>query len=95
VREKTSAVVEDFQEVAAFGAGQHGPSSVVEDENLDATEALQEATVSSVAAREGQRFEETRDAVIEDRMVVAAGLVGKRAGDPALSEASRVIRRFS
>ena len=83
------SVVEDFQQVAAFGAGQHGQSPVVEDENLDATEALQEAAVSPVAAREGQRLEETRDPVVEDGMVVAAGLVAERAGDPALAEARR------
>jgi hypothetical protein len=79
------AVVDDLEEVAALLAGQRGESPVVEDEELDARQRLEEASVASVAACERQRFEQPGQAMIEDGAIVAAGLVAERAGDPSLA----------
>ena len=44
--------------------------------------------MAAVAAGERQRFEEPRDALVEDGASVTTGLVAKRAGDPALADAA-------
>ena len=62
---------------------------VVEDEQLDAGEALEQAGMASVAAGERQRLEQPRHALVEDGAVVAAGLVPEGAGDPGFADAGR------
>src|SRR5215471_5494261 len=50
-------------------------------------EALEQARIAPVAARERQRIEQARHAIVEDRAIIAAGLVTKRTGEPALAGA--------
>ncbi|ESX81716.1 hypothetical protein X756_31340 [Mesorhizobium sp. LSHC412B00] len=62
---------------------------VVEDEELGAPERLEQAAIAPVAARQRERLEETRDAMIEHRSIVAAGFVAEGAGEPTLAQAGR------
>jgi hypothetical protein len=81
------AVLEDFQQVTAFAGGECGKAPVVEDQQVGAGDNLQRSGVATVATGERQRFEEARDAVIEDAAPVPAGLLAEGAGKPAFSQA--------
>ncbi len=83
------AIVDDFEQVAALLGGQRGEPPIVEDEQVDAGDAGQQASVAAVAAGERERLEQPRQPVIEDGAIVAAGLVAERAGDPALAHPGR------
>jgi hypothetical protein len=83
------AVFQDLQEVVAGAGLERSEAPVVEDEQIDAAERAQQARVAAVAAGERQVVEQARDALIEDRAIVAAGLVAERRGKPALADASR------
>ena len=52
---------------------------------MDAAESFEQAAIATVAASEGKRLKQARDAVILDRTIVAASLVAKGAGNPALA----------
>ncbi len=62
----TMAIVEDLQEVAAFGGAENRQAPVVEDEELNAPACLEQAAIASVATRQRERLEEARNAMIED-----------------------------
>ena len=66
-----------------------GEPPVVEDEQLDAGQAGEQTPVTAIAAGKRQRFEQPRQAVIEDGAIVAAGLVTECTGDPALAHPGR------
>ena len=53
---------------------------------MNAADGFEQPAISAVAASQGERFEQARDAVILDRTIVAAGLVAEGAGNPALAE---------
>jgi len=53
---------------------------------LNPPEGFEQAAIAAVAAREGERLEQARDAMILDRSVVAASLVTEGAGNPALAQ---------
>jgi hypothetical protein len=59
---------------------------------LGAGEAAHDAGIAPVAARQGEIGEELGDALIEDRAVVAAGLVAESTGKPTFADASRPIQ---
>src|SRR5271156_1739870 len=88
-RASSVAVFEDLVEIAACTAVERVEAPIVEDEELDAGEAAHDASVAAVAAREREVGKELGDALIEDRAVVAAGLVSKGTGKPTLSDAGR------
>ena len=83
------AVVDDLEEIAPLFAGERGEPPIVEDEEIDARQCLEEPGIASVAAGEGERFEQPRQAIIEDGTIVAAGLIAEGTGDPALSGSGR------
>ena len=83
------AIVHDFQQVAALLGGEGGKAPIVEDQELDPREALQQSAIAAVAAGERQRFEQARHAMVEDRAIVAAGLVAEGTGDPTLAHSGR------
>ncbi|MGY2812020.1 hypothetical protein ACVIHF_008750 [Bradyrhizobium sp. USDA 4506] len=56
---------------------------------MDAAERAQQARVAAIAAGERPLVEQTRDALVKDRAIVAAGLVAERRGNPALADAGR------
>ena len=64
-------------------------SPVVEDQKLDASQALEQPRVMAVAACQRERIEESWQALIENRSVIPTGLVAERAGNPTLADAGR------
>src|SRR5215207_5055485 len=92
------SVVEDFQEIAPLLGRERRQAPVIQDQELDARQRLEQATVTAIAAREQQVIEQPRQAMVEDRAVVAAGLVAERTGKPTLADAGRahdILRRNS
>ena len=84
-RGATVAIIKDLQQVAPFGRIENRKAPIVEYQELNAAEGFEQATIAAVAASEGERLEQARDAVILDRTIVAAGLVAEGAGNPALA----------
>ena len=83
------AVVENLQQIASLFSRCIGKSPVVENEEFDPSDGLEQPGVAAIAACEGERIEQARDAMIEHRAIVATGLVAERTGDPAFAEAGR------
>jgi len=81
------AVLEDLQEVVAGRRVERLKAPVVEDEQIDAAECTQETGMAAVAAGQSEIGEQPRDALVEHRPIVAAGLVAERRGEPALADA--------
>ena len=82
-------IVDDLQEVAPLLGGERGEAPVVEDQQLDARQALEEPCMAAVTACQRQRIEQPWHAMIEDGAIVAAGLVAERAGNPTFADAGR------
>ena len=83
------AFLEDLEEIVAGGGVERLEAPIVEDEELDAAEAAHDAGIAAVAARQREIGEQLRDALIEHRAIVAAGLVAEGTGKPALADAGR------
>ena len=83
------AVVQDFEQVAPFAWGEDGEAPVVEDEQIEAGDGLDLAGMAAVAARERQRLEQARHAMVGAGAAIPTGLLAEGTGDPTLSEASR------
>src|SRR5258708_13550475 len=83
----TVAVVKDLRKVALFGGIENRKAPVIEDQELNPAEGFEQAAIAAVAASQGERLEQARDAVILDRTIVAAGLVAEGAGNPTLAQA--------
>jgi hypothetical protein len=60
------AVLEDFEQIAAFCGGEHRQSPIIQNQKLSAAEAFEEPGVTSVAARQRERLEQPWNAMIED-----------------------------
>src|SRR5215210_4730599 len=80
------SVVDDLEQIATLVAGQRSQSPVVQDQQLDARQALEEPRVSPISACQRQRLEHPRHTMVEDGTVVAACLVAQCACDPALAD---------
>ena len=80
------AFFEDLVEVAAGAGIERVETPIVEDEKLDAVEAAHDPSVAAVAAGEREIGEQLGDALIEDRAVVAAGLVAECTGKPTFAD---------
>ena len=83
------AIFEDLEQVVASLGVERVEPPIVENEELDAAQRAADAGISAIAAGERQLAEQFGDALIEDRAVVAAGLVAKRASKPTLADAGR------
>ena len=59
---------------------------IVEHQELDAGEGAHQTRVATVAARQRKIAEHTRDALIEDRAIIAACLVAEGASQPAFAD---------
>jgi hypothetical protein len=86
-RGATVAIIKDLQKVAAFGWIENRQTPIIENEELNAPEGFEQATIAAVAASKSERLEQARDAMILDRTIVAAGLVAEGTGNPALAQA--------
>src|SRR5271169_1947771 len=80
------AFFEDLVEVAAGAGIERVETPIVEDEKLDAVEAAHDPGIAPVAASEREIGEQLGDALIEDRAVVAAGLVAEGTGKPTFAD---------
>lgn len=69
------AIIADFQKVPSFGVRQwrHGP--VVDDQNVDASDAIQQSGEAAVGAGDGQILEQTRRAGVEGGESVTNGFL--------------------
>ena len=85
-RGATVAIIEDLEKVAPFRRIENRQPPIVEYQELNAAEGFEHAAIATVAAREGESLEQAWDAMVLDRTIVAAGLVAKGAGNPALAE---------
>ena len=79
-------VVEDLQEITLLVGCERRQAPVIQDQERDACQGFEEATVASITAREQQGVEQPGQAIVEDGAIVAAGLVAERAGDETLAD---------
>ena len=82
-------ILHDLQEIAPLLGGHGSKTPIVEDQKLDASQALEEPSVMAVAAGKREHIEESRQALIEDRAIIPTGLVAERTGNPTLADAGR------
>jgi len=81
------AIVDDFEQISALLRRQRRQPPVVEDQKLDAGEALEQAYIASIAACPRKCVEQAWHAMVEHRSIVTACLVAEGAGEPTLSRA--------
>lgn len=91
-RASAIAFFEDLVEIAPRAAVERVKAPIVEDEELNAIEAVHDPGMAPIAASQGEIGEELGDALIKDRAVVAAGLVAESTGKPTLSDAGRATK---
>lgn len=80
------AIIKELQKVAPFGRIENRQPPVVEDEELNATDGFEQASIAAIASSEGERLEQARDAMILDRAIVAASFVAEGASNPAFAQ---------
>src|ERR1700751_3655822 len=83
------AFLEDLVEVTTSTGVERFEAPIVEDEELDAGEAAQDAGIAAVTAGEREFREQLGNALIENRAVVAAGLVTQETSKPRFAHAGR------
>jgi hypothetical protein len=59
------AVVDDLQQVASLLCGERGQTTIIEDQDLYAGEALEHAGIAPIAACQAEAFQHARDPLIE------------------------------
>jgi hypothetical protein len=85
-RAASIAFLEDFVEVTAGTSVERFEAHIVEDEELNAGEAAQDAGIAAVTAGEREFGEELGNPLIENRAVVAASLVTEGTGKPTFAD---------
>ena len=80
------AFLKDLVEVTTGAGIEWFEAPIVEDQKLDAGEAAQDAGIAAVAASECELGEQLGDPLIENRAVVAAGLVTQGTGQPTFAD---------
>src|SRR5271166_6101485 len=83
------AILDDFQQVAPLLWAERLQSPVVEDQQLHPAQRPHQPGVTTIAAGQCQIGEQTRDTLVEHGVVVAAGTVAERAGEPRFSPPGR------
>ena len=81
-RTQRVAILDQFEKVVFFGVGKRFETEVVEDEKFSFSETEESFAERTVAAREPEGFEQTRNSLIANRETKAAGGVAERASDP-------------
>src|SRR5438034_7122479 len=82
-------ILGDLKDVATLLLSERGEAPIVQDQQVNARQALEEPCMTTVAARECQGIEQPWHAMIEDGSIVAARLVAERAGKPTFAGAGR------
>ena len=75
------AVLEDFEEVSAFGLIEWLETEIVNDEQGRFQESVEEPRVGAIGPRETHFIEEPRESEVADAEAVAAGVVPERTGE--------------
>src|ERR1700757_5043561 len=83
------AFLEDLVEVTPGAGVERFEAPIVEDEKLDAGETAQDAGMAAVTAGEREFGEELGNPLIENRAVIAAGLVTQGTSKPRFAHAGR------
>jgi hypothetical protein len=83
------AFLEDLVEVTTSTGVERFEAPIVEDEELDAGETTQNAGIATVTAGERELGEELGNPLIENRAVVAAGLVTQGTSKPRFAHSGR------
>ena len=83
------ARLDDLQQVAPALGGEALKPPVVEDQQGDLGEAAHQTVVRAFIAGAGEFGHQLGDATVEHGLLLAAGLVGERAGDECLSRSGR------
>ena len=76
------SILDDFHEVAALLSVETLGSPVIEDEEVYLGEGAEQAGIASVGAAKLQFGEHPGQTFVEHGIVVAAGFVAERAGEP-------------
>jgi hypothetical protein len=85
------SVLEDLVKVMTGAGVERFEAPIVEDEELDAGESAQDAGIAAVTAGESEFGEELGNPLIENRAVVAAGLVSQGTSKPRFAHAGRQL----
>ena len=83
------AFFEDLVEVTTGTGVERFEAPIVEDEELDAGETAQDAGIAAITAGEREFGEELGNPLIENRAVIAAGLVTQGTSKPRFAHAGR------
>src|SRR4029077_17950421 len=83
------AFLEDLVEVPAGTGVERFEAPIVEDQELDAGKTAQDAGIAAVTPGEREFGEELRNPLIENRAVIAAGLVTQGTSKPRFAHAGR------
>ena len=83
------ALFEDLVEVTTGAGVERFEAPIVENEELDASETAQDASIAAVTAGDREFGEELGNPLIEDRAVVAAGLSLTKANCPSFAPYSK------
>jgi hypothetical protein len=68
------AIVKDFEQIASVGGGHGGESPVIKDEQLAFSDFAHQRWTTSVSACERDFFQQSRQALIKNRMTDSAGV---------------------
>ena len=80
-------ILDNLKDVATLLGGERGEAPIVQDQQLDARQALEEPRMTPVAACECQGIEQPWQAMVEDGAIVATCLVAERTGKPTFAGA--------
>src|SRR5215472_14576777 len=79
--------LEDFVEVTTGAGVERFEAPIIEDQELDAGKAVQDAGIAAIAAGERELGEQLGDPLVENRAVVTTSLVTERTGKPTFADA--------
>lgn len=81
------AIIHDFQEVLGLGAGQWVAQPVVQDQEVDASQGLQELGIGAIDVGQGELLQQAGSALVTHGQVGAAGGVGQDTSEKGLARA--------
>src|SRR6266545_4063948 len=81
-----AAIVEQFEQVVAFGLTDRGEPPIVEDQQIGAGELLQPPTETAVAVGDAQFFEQAAETRVEDGESLTTRGLTQGTGEPGLAE---------
>ena len=74
------ALFKDFQQIVSGSGIERLQTPIIEDQKIGTSEIAQETRMATVAARQREILEQPGHALIEDRAIVATGLVAEGRG---------------